>query len=120
MFFDVQSTEKELVAHHVRLLGATADVSKDTAAGAGGYGITPSRTAVGSYKLAWDENPGTFVGWHADLGAATPANLAGHTLVRDTYDATNFELEFAMYDSLFAAHDLAAAEYIDIVVYFQG
>ena len=119
--YNLQTEEPGVKAHMVRLIGGAASIAKDgDAPAAGGYGITATRTGTGAYKLAWGANPGVFQGWSCDLGAATPANLAGHTVVRDTYDASAHELDFSLFNASDAAHDLANNEYVDIVVYFKG
>jgi len=109
-----RDTTPEIECHHVRLLGTgAADPTKQI-----GRGISVTRTSAGLYKLTWSENPGTFVGLSATFGAATPADLAGHTIVRDTFDTSAFTLEVLMSGATEVAHDLAANEYIDLQVYF--
>jgi hypothetical protein len=93
--------------------GTSAPVKRHSA------GATVTRTGVGAYLITWAENPGKFLAWSASLGADTPAALAGHTVVRGAYNATAYTLAFVVYDSTFAAVDLAAAEYLDASVYFQ-
>jgi hypothetical protein len=56
------------------------------------------------------------VGWSCNFGAATPGDLAGYTAVRDTYASQ--VLDFVVYNSSFAAADLIADQYADIVVEF--
>lgn len=109
--------EPEVRSYKLRAVGGTATVSTDT--NGGGSGITISRTGTGAYRLTWSDNPGVFQGWSCNLGAATPVDLAGHTVIRDTYDATNFILDFVVYNASDAAHDLAALEYADITVDFK-
>jgi hypothetical protein len=83
-----------------------------------GAGATITRTGTGAYLITWAENPGNFVGWSYSLGADTPADVAGHTAVRGAYNATTFSLAFTLYETTPVAHDLAAAEYLDITVDF--
>jgi hypothetical protein len=77
------SAQPELVAHPVRALGVTSgpEITKQL-----GDGLTVTRTGTGAYRLTWSENPGTFVCAVGSLQAATPANLAGHTMIFDTWD----------------------------------
>lgn len=117
MFWDQQVNEPEVRSYKLRAVGGSATISTDT--DGGGSGVTISRTGTGAYRLTWADNPGEFQGWHCGLGAATPANLAGHTVVRDTYDESAYTLDFVLYNSSFAAHDLAASEYFDITVDFR-
>lgn len=115
-FFQPLASEPEVRNHHVRLLGTGAAAPTKQI----GQGIAVTRTALGVYKLTWTDNPGTFIGATHMLGAETPGDVKGHTLTRDTYDATNFVLEVSLWDSVFAANDLAATEYIDLVVAFKA
>ncbi len=85
---------------------------------AGGRNISISRTGTGAYLLTWAQNPGNFVGWSAGIGAATPANVAGHTVVRGEYSASAKTLAFVVYNAADAAHDLAADEYVDVQCMF--
>lgn len=121
MSWNLQANEPAAKAHIVRLVGGSSAISIDE----GGHGMTVSRTSAGLYKLTWGSNPGTFLGWSWALGAATPANVAGHSVVRDEYDASTKSLAFTLYAPGFdtnavtwTAHDLAASEYLDIVVRF--
>lgn len=86
-----------------------------------GDGATVVRGGEGVYTLKLTTNPGTFKGAHFDLGAATPANLAGYTVVRDTptaWNGTTWELPFTVSNGSNAAADLIADEYIDITLTF--
>lgn len=114
--FTTRSNVPDEVTHRVRLLGANdAHPTAET----GGGGITATRTGEGAYRVTFAESPGIFVGWACGLGAATPGDLAGYTAVRDTYDATNFRLDFVVYNSSFAAADLIANQYIDLAMTFK-
>lgn len=83
-----------------------------------GAGVTVTRTGEGAYRITWASNPGTFIGWSKGFGAATPADLAGYTAVRDEYDSTNKRLDFVVYSDTPAAADLIADQWIDVVVEF--
>ena len=110
-----RSSEPEVVCHHVRLLGTgAANPTKQL-----GAGIAATRTSEGLYKLTWSDNPGTFVGVSHCFGAATPADLVGHTCVRDTFDTSAYSLEVRVADDADAADDLEADEYLDLQVYFK-
>lgn len=101
--------------YRIRLLGANgADPTAQL-----GAGVTVTRTGEGAYLITWARNPGTFLGWSADLAADTPADLAGYTVVRDTYNSSTFTLAFVVYNSTFAAADIIAAQYLDITVEFS-
>lgn len=101
--------------YRVRILGVNdANPTQEL-----GQGVTVTRTGEGAYRITFAETPGTFIGWSCAFGAATPADLAGYTAVRDTWDADNKRLDFVVYNSTFAAADLVADQYADIVVEFS-
>lgn len=83
-----------------------------------GQRVTVAWVSTGLYRLTWGEGPGTFIGWHYGLGAATTGDLKGYTAVRDTYDTTNHQLDVAVYNSSFTLADLAANQYIDVAIVF--
>lgn len=113
--YQARSTIAESRKYLIRLLGANgADPTKQL-----GRGVTVTRTGEGAYRIQWADNPGQFVGWRVGLAAATPADLKGYTVVRDTYDATNARLDFVVYDSTFTAADIIANQYLDIEVEFS-
>ena len=114
-FYSPKPSAAEERNYKVRLLGVDgANPTKEL-----GQGITASRTGEGAYRLVFATNPGTFVGWSCNFGAATPADLKGYTAVRDTWDATNLRLDFVIYDSTFTAADIIANQYADVVVTFK-
>lgn len=111
--WEIKASEPEVVATVIRLLGTGAsDCTKEI-----GAGVTVARTGAGAHTITWADDPGVFLGWSASFGAATPGDMAGHTAIRDTYASK--ALPFVVYDSSFAADDLEADEYIDIVVWFR-
>lgn len=104
------------VWHHiVKLLGTGASAPTKQE----GYGITVTRTGAGVYKLTWAENPGKYVGFVPGLQAATPGDIAGHTVVADTYDTSTKSMEVCFFDGSNAAHDLAANEWIHLDITFR-
>lgn len=119
MGFPVISNTPGLKMHHVRLLGANgADPTKEL-----GNGITVTRTGEGVYRLTWAQNPGTFVGMVGTFGAATPGDVKGMTVTRDTFTAATSTasayLDISTWDSTFAADDIIATEYLDLVIMFK-
>ncbi len=88
-----------------------------------GSGATLVRTGEGVYKIVLPFNPGDFKKWSWALGAATPANLLGYTVVRDTPDGWNnttktWSMPFTVGNASNAAADLIADEYIDLELTF--
>lgn len=104
------------------LRGLGANGANLTVEAGSGSGATLVRTGEGAYKVVLPFNPGVFKGWGSPgFGAATPADLAGYTAVRDTptaWDGSTWELPFVVYNSSFAAADLIAAQYIDLELVF--
>lgn len=117
MFWDQQVSEPEVRSYKLRAVGGTATIATDT--DGGGSGITITRTGTGAYLLTWSDNPGLFQGWSCNLGATTPGDLAGHTVIRGVYNSSAYTMAFVLYNASEAAHDLAAAEYFDITVDFR-
>ena len=113
--YPVRATAPECREHVIRLLGTGASAPTVQY----GYGVTCTRTAAGVYKLTWSENPGVFLGASATLAAATPGDIKNHSVVFDTYDATTRTLELTFWDASAAAHDLAAVEYLHLIVRFK-
>jgi hypothetical protein len=99
-------SESEVTTYLVRLLGTgAATPTKEF-----GQNITVSRLGVGNYRLTFTDSPGVWVNYAWALEGTTPANLKGCTVVATTYDATNKRLDVQLYDSAFAARELAATE----------
>lgn len=109
----VRGRKPEMVAHPVRMVGTGAAAPTKEI----GDGITIARTSAGLYTLTWAEDPGTFVCATHSLRAATPLDMAGHTLIADTYSSKVLPIQ--LHDSLFAVDDLEAVEYIDMVIWFK-
>src|SRR5512138_3897130 len=91
----VRATLPEVQHHLVRLLGTGAAACTVEL----GNGITVTRPAIGRILLTWGDSPGVYVGFTHGLQAATPGDLKGYTVVADTYDAANKQLEFSVFDS---------------------
>lgn len=111
--FEAMTNEAGVKAHVITCVGGSSAISKSS----GGAGMTVSRSGTGAYALAWDDVPGTFIGAIATLSAATPGDLAGHTVIADTYASSS--LPFIVYNASDSAHDLAANEYVTIVAFFK-
>jgi hypothetical protein len=99
----------------IRLLGTgAADPTVEY-----GPSMTVVHQATGVYRITLNEGRGTFIciGGYV-FGAATPGDVKGQTLTRDTWDATNRQLDLAVWSSTFAADDLQATEYLDVSLVF--
>jgi hypothetical protein len=117
LFYESKTTIPKERHHHVRLLGTGASAPTREI----GQGITVTRSGVGVYKLTFAENPGTFIRFGWGLGAATPGDVKGQTVTRDTFDTTAgvYSIEVALWSSAFAADDLQANEYMDLEFVFS-
>jgi hypothetical protein len=115
----VRSSSPEKWERDVRLLGTGAAAPTVEI----GEGVTATRNSAGNYRLSFSEPPGIWLGLTYGLQAATPADLAGHTVVADTFTAksgsTNAYIDVVLYNSTFDAHDLAANEYICLTLKFK-
>lgn len=105
----VRSPSAKVTNHVVRAVGGSAAVTKVT-----GPGLAVTRTGTGAYRVTFSENVGTVLAATYGLQAATPGDLAGHTVIFDTYDSTNRRLDFIVYNASDAAHDLAANEWVSL------
>lgn len=87
-----------------------------------GQGVTVTRTGVGVHRIQFnttDALPGRFMGPSAPaLGATTMTALAGYTVVFGDFDVTNKRIDFTILNGSNAAADLAAAQYIDFILFF--
>lgn len=100
--------------YYIRLLGTGASVPTIEV----GPGVTISRVSAGLNRLTWTPGPGTFIGFQSSLGAATTSDVKNFSVVRDTYDTTNHQLDIALYNASGTITDLAANCYIDLIVTF--
>lgn len=112
-----RSNVAELKEYHLRLLGTGASAPTKEL----GYGMTVTRTGVGAFRITWAANPGSFVNFTWGLGAATPGDVKGQTVTRDTFDTSAgvYTLDVAMWSSTFAADELNATEYMDLTIRFK-
>ncbi len=111
-----KASRPHVVGYHLRLLGADgADLTIEE-----GVGIkSVARVSEGLYRVSWQQDPGLFINATSGLQAATCSDLKGHTVVFDTYDATNFQLDFTLFNAADAADDLLVNEYLGLTVSFS-
>lgn len=84
-----------------------------------GPNMTVKLQATGVYRVTFNEAVGTFINLGGyTFGAATPGDVKGQTLTRDTFDATNKQIDLAVWSSGFAADNLQATEYLDVSFIF--
>lgn len=106
LFFPSRWVVQEGTEYFIRILGTgAANPTKQE-----GEGVTVTRTGAGAYRITFAEQPFQFIGATAGLLATTNADLKGYTVVFTDYDSTNLRLDFVVYNSSFAATDLAAAQ----------
>jgi hypothetical protein len=111
----VLASEPAVHEYIVRLLGTGASVPTKSH----GSGITVTRTGVGVYRLTWTDNPLTILGASYCFAGATPADLKGYTMTRSLYTAATQTMDIYVWNSSFAAADLAATQVLDLVIRFK-
>lgn len=110
----VRSPSNEVQHHVIRAVGGSSAITKVT-----GPGVAVTRTGTGTYLLTFSQDPGNLLGAVAGLQAATPANVAGHTVILDEYDPATKTMPFVVYNASDAAHDLAASEWVTLMLAFS-
>ncbi len=81
-----------------------------------GKDITIARSNTGVYTLTFATAPGTWAGYTWGIDATTPGNVKNHDVVVTATSATVLTVNF--FDTAAAAHDLAAAEWINLDLRF--
>jgi len=116
--FPLRNTTPELVEHTFLGVGTGADELTISY----GPGITAVRQGAGVHRVSFAEHPGTFVGYSFAFQGATPANVAGHTVVLDTWVAPSGStlgyFDLTVYNASDAAHDLVATELVSVTFKF--
>lgn len=110
-----RTTIQEATDYVIRILGTGAS----TPTVQEGIGVTVSYVSTGKYKITFAENPFQFVGAFYGLLATTMADLKGYTVVFEDYNSTAFTIQFTVFNSSFAAADLAATQRLCINLKFQ-
>lgn len=114
----VRATESEYVDHFVRMLGGAAAVTKVF-----GNGITVTYSATGVYKVSWNESPGVFLGCTFGFQATSATALKGYTATCPAALTANtdgtYSILVSVWNSSFAAADLAAAQWLTVVFAFK-
>lgn len=114
-FSPSRSSVHEDRVHKIRIQGTgAADPTVEV-----GQRVKVTHVTTGQYRITWSEAPGQFEVASLDLGAANPADLKGYSVVRDTYDSTNLQIDFVVFNSSFNAADLAAAQFLDLTITFS-
>ncbi|HKP06415.1 MAG TPA: hypothetical protein VJU58_04105 [Microbacterium sp.] len=116
-FSEPVDSEPQIKRYHVRAQGAAAaSPTKVFAAG-----ITISRTGVGVWRLQFGtEFIGKYVGIKGPFFEdATASVVKGWTLTATPYDATNRRIDVSIWNSSFAAADLAATSFINFELDFK-
>lgn len=88
-----------------------------------GRGVVVTRTAVGVFKVAFTEHPGTFINYKWSFGATTPGDVKGQTCTRGipvTDAAGQVSISVSTWSSAFAADELLATEFLDLEFKFAA
>lgn len=111
----VRASERLTKEVLVRIAGAgTSDPDVEV-----GHGVDVTRTAEGVIKFAFRERLGKFFGIKGYMFAhATPGNVKGHTVTRDTYDSTDNFVAVSIWDASNAAEDLDSGETLELTFVF--
>ncbi len=116
--YPVRNSTPELVEHTFLGVGTGADELTVSY----GPGLTSVRQSAGVHRVSFAQDPGTFVGYSFAFQGATPANVAGHTVVLDTWvvasGSTLGYFDVTVYNASDAAHDLIATELVSITFKF--
>lgn len=88
-----------------------------------GAGVTVTWQATGVYRFSFARHLGTLLGIAGfGFGADTPSAVKGYTVTRDTQVAPASGVagyvDVSVWDSSFAAADLATAQYLDLTFEF--
>jgi hypothetical protein len=78
-----------------------------------GQGYTVTTPGTGRYLITFENAYTSEVSFVATVQATTPGDVAGHTLVYGAVSAN--AVEVVLYNASFAAHNLAANEWINFV-----
>lgn len=113
-----RSTEPEHVNHVLRFVGGSTAVTKVY-----GNGMTVAYTTTGQVTITWAENPGNFVGAQFTFLATTASGVKGWTATcpAGPTKQTNgtYTLIVSLWNSTFAAADLAALQWLSAVFFFK-
>lgn len=112
--FTTRDSEADTVETSIRFVGTGAANPTKVY----GKGVAITRTGAGAYSVVFSENPGNYVGFVPGLDATTPADLAGHTVI-GKWTAATLTFSLVLYNASFAAHDLAALEWINLELKFK-
>jgi hypothetical protein len=82
-------------------------------------GVVCTWSATGVYILTFAENNGTFIGLTYGLGATTASTVKGYTVSYGLYNTTTRAITINVWNSSFAAADLAALQYLTLEFSFR-
>ena len=117
-FYEARHSEPGEREHLVQFVGGTAAITKTY-----GRSITATYVSTGLVDLTWSANapkPGTFVGPRGMPGfrATVQSGVKGYTAVVGDYSTTTRTLRVAIYDASNNLVDLAAAQWLTLVLVF--
>lgn len=116
-FSEPLDSEPQLKRYHVRTLGTGAATPTKVF----GAGMTITRTGVGVWRVQFgSEFIGKYVGIKgAFFEDATPSVVKGWTLTASPYDTTNRRIDISIWNSSFAAAELAATSFLNFEIDFK-
>lgn len=112
--YPARVSQPEIFDEVIRAIGAaTATPTKKY-----GKGVTIARTGVGVWSLTFSDFPGNFVSASYMLQDATASVVKGWTVTLGDFDATGKIVSLSIWNSTFAAADLAATSKIGLTLKF--
>jgi hypothetical protein len=115
-------TKTNIAEERITRVGITGTGAADATVRAG-RGFTVTRQGVGVHRVTFAKNPGTFVGLAgAVFRADTASAVKGYTLTASppvSSGGTQY-IDISIWNSAFAAADLAAAQYLDVSFLFAA
>lgn len=117
-----RNTQADVVCVTMRILG-TGAANPSVQEGTSEIAAVTYLSATGKYRAKFRTKRELYIGHTFGYMAATPSDLAGYSVVTDTYDkttdATYYVIDFWIYNGSVALADLAANQYLTINFFFR-
>lgn len=111
----LRTTVQEATDYSIRLLGTgAANPTKQE-----GEGVVVTRTGPGVFRVQFAENPFQFIGAFGNFLSNLMTDVKGWTIVFGDYDPVNYRIAFSLFNSTFAAVELAATQRVCILLKFS-
>lgn len=118
-FNEPLDSEPQVRRYHIRTQGAGAANPVKVF----GSRVTITRTGVGVWRIQFnttDDFPGKYIGIKGPFFEdSTAANVKGWTLTATPYDTANRRIDVSIWNSSFAAAELAATSFLNFDIVFK-